>query len=70
MNRDGRNGKGLKRRDLLLGGASLAAASTLPATAIIGSAQAQPESAAHQPGQRGPNILLIMSDGMRSAPRW
>jgi arylsulfatase A-like enzyme len=60
-----KNGKGLKRRELLLGGTSLAAASTLPATGIISSAQAQP---APQPaptaaaGGKKPNILVIFGD--------
>jgi len=42
MKADAMSGKGLKRRDLLLGGTSLAAASRLPATGVIASAQAQP----------------------------
>jgi arylsulfatase len=58
------NGNGLKRRDLLLGGTSLAAALTLSATGVIGSAQAQPaqQPASGQPLGGRPNILVIMGD--------
>jgi arylsulfatase len=59
-------GKGLKRRDLLLGETSLAAASTLPATGVIRSAQvqpAQPPAVAPAPsGAKRPNILVIFGD--------
>ena len=61
MKADARNGKGLKRRDLLLSGTSLVAASTLPATVVIRSAQAQPAPAPSGDGKR-PNILVIFGD--------
>jgi len=51
----GSNG-GVKRRDLLLSGSSLLAASVLPAVSPVSTAQAQPTT-----GQR-PNILVIMGD--------
>jgi arylsulfatase A-like enzyme len=62
MKADAIKGKGLKRRDLLLGGTSLAAASTLPATGVIRSAQAQPAPAPAPAASRKPNILFIMGD--------
>src|SRR5271169_4680631 len=66
MKADAMSGKGLKRRDLLLGGTSLAAASTLPATGVIGSAQAQPARppavAAAPSGGKRPNIPVIMGE--------
>lgn len=54
---------GLKRRDLLLRGGSLAAASALSATGLARTAQAQQKAPAQapRPGQR-PNILFIMGD--------
>src|SRR5262245_53631585 len=54
---------GLKRRDLLLRGGSLAAASALSATGLERTAQAQQRIPvqAPRPGQR-PNILFIMGD--------
>jgi arylsulfatase len=54
---------GLKRRDLLLRGGSLAAASALAATGLERTAQAQQRTPAQVPraGQR-PNILFIMGD--------
>jgi arylsulfatase len=54
---------GLKRRDLLLTGGSLAAASALSATGLARTAQAQQKAPAQapRPGQR-PNILFIMGD--------
>ena len=57
------NGGGIKRRDLLLSGGSLAAASALSATGLARTAQAQQQAPAQaaRPGQR-PNILFIMGD--------
>ncbi len=57
------NGGGIKRRDLLLSGSSLAAASALSATGLARTAQAQQQAPAQaaRPGQR-PNILFIMGD--------
>ena len=54
---------GLKRRDLLLHGTSLLAASTLAASALSGVAQTT-SAQAQQPSPRGrqPNILVIMGD--------
>src|SRR5262249_8731561 len=59
------NGEGLKRRDLLLSGASLAAAAALPGAGVTRQAQAQQQAQAPaptpRPGQR-PNIVFIMGD--------
>ena len=56
------NGRGLKRRDLLLSGSSVLAASALSASGFTSSAQAQQQPApAQAPGQR-PNIVVIMGD--------
>ena len=57
------NGGGIKRRDLLLSGGSLAAASALSATGFTRTAQAQQQARtpALRPGQR-PNIVFIMGD--------
>ncbi|MFZ1106338.1 MAG: arylsulfatase, partial [Hyphomicrobiaceae bacterium] len=57
------NGGGIKRRDLLLRGGSLAAASALSATGLkrTALAQQQAQKQAARPGQR-PNILFIMGD--------
>src|SRR5262245_18108025 len=53
---------GMKRRDLLLSGSSLVAASALSAVGITSSAQAQqPAQAPAAAGQR-PNIVFIMGD--------
>src|SRR5258707_15058793 len=53
---------GLKRRDLLLSGGSLVAASALSAAGLTSSAQAQqPATAPAAAGQR-PNIVVIMGD--------
>jgi arylsulfatase len=53
---------GLKRRDLLLSGSSLVAASALSAVGLTSSAQAQqPAIAPAAAGQR-PNIVVIMGD--------
>src|SRR5712672_507529 len=55
-------GGGMKRRDLLLSGSSLVAASALSAVGLTSSAQAQqPTPAPAAAGQR-PNIVFIMGD--------
>jgi arylsulfatase A-like enzyme len=57
-------GAGLKRRDLLLSGSSLVAASALSAVGLTSAAQAQqptPAPASAPAGQR-PNIVVIMGD--------
>ena len=55
-------GGGLKRRDLLLSGSSLVAASALSAAGLTSPAQAQqPTPAPAAAGQR-PNIVFIMGD--------
>ena len=58
-----RKREGMKRRDLLLRGGSLAAASALTATGLAPTVQAQQKGPAQAPraGQR-PNILFIMGD--------
>src|SRR5215472_5454053 len=61
MSGDRNDGSGLKRRDLLLGGTSLMAASSLSAT-VTRPAQAQPAAAPAPPAGRKPNILMIMGD--------
>jgi arylsulfatase A-like enzyme len=53
-------GEGLKRRDLLLSGSSLVAASALAAVGLTSEAQAQ-QPATAPAGQR-PNIVVIMGD--------
>src|SRR6202171_6763 len=57
-------GGGLKRRDLLLSGSSLVAASALSAVGLTSSAQAQQQPAAPAPAAAGqrPNIVVIMGD--------
>src|SRR5262245_60399831 len=56
-------GGGLKRRDLLLSGCSLIAASALVTTGLTTKAQAQqPQQPAPAPAGRKPNILMIMGD--------
>ena len=57
------NGGGLKRRDLLLSGGSLVAASAVAATGLARPAQAQQQTPprAARAGQR-PNIVFIMGD--------
>ena len=58
----GPNGAGLKRRDLLLSGSSLVAASALSAVGLTSVAQAQqPAATPAAVGQR-PNIVVIMGD--------
>jgi arylsulfatase A-like enzyme len=61
MSSDGRNGKGLKRRDMLLSGTSLIAASAIVQTGLTSSAPAQQPAPAQPTGNR-PNILFIMGD--------
>ena len=59
------DGEGLKRRDILLSGSSLLAASAMSATGLATTAQAQQQvqtPAARSGGQRPPNILFIMGD--------
>ena len=55
------NGEGLKRRDLLLSGTSLVAASALLGAAVATPAQAQLPARTPPAGQT-PNILVIMAD--------
>ena len=62
------NGRGMKRRDLLLSASSLVAASALAATGLTTSAQAQqPAPAPAQPPGRRPNILVIFGDDIGQA---
>ena len=56
-----KNGEGLKRRDVLLRGSSLVAASALLGTAVATSALAQ-QPASTPPSERQPNIIVIMGD--------
>jgi arylsulfatase A-like enzyme len=60
-NRINRNSEGLKRRDLLLSGTSLVAASVLLGAGIAAPAQAQQPAPATSNGIK-PNILVIMAD--------
>ena len=53
------NGSGIKRRDLLLTGSSLMAASALSAAGVVTTAQAQQPPA---PSGQRPNIVFIMGD--------
>src|SRR6266498_293616 len=55
------DGKGMKRRDLLLRGSSVLAASALSASGLTSSVQAQQQQSAQPSGQR-PNIVFIMGD--------
>ena len=55
------NSEGLKRRDLLLSGSSLVAASALLGAGAATSAQAQQPAPTPPSGQR-PNIVVIMGD--------
>src|ERR1700675_4161706 len=55
------NNEGLKRRDLLLSGTSLMAASALTGAGFATPAQAQ-QPAATPPSGKQPNIILIMGD--------
>ena len=54
--------RGMKRRDLLLSGSSLVAASALSAVGLTSSAQAQQPTAAPATAGQRPNILVIMGD--------
>jgi arylsulfatase len=53
---------GLKRRDLLLSGSSLVAASALSAIGLTSSAQAQQPTPSPAPAGQRPNIVVIMGD--------
>src|ERR1700738_4186091 len=53
---------GLKRRDLLLSGSSLVAASALSAVGLASPAQAQQPATAPAPAGQRPNIVVIMGD--------
>ena len=55
-------GKGLKRRDLLLSGSSLVAASALSAVGLTSTAEAQQPAAAPAATGQKPNIVVIMGD--------
>ncbi|MET4721448.1 arylsulfatase A-like enzyme [Bradyrhizobium japonicum] len=55
------SGAGMKRRDLLLSGSSLVAASALSAVGLTTTAQAQQQAAPAAAGRR-PNIVVIMGD--------
>ena len=55
-------GGGLKRRDLLLSGSSLVAASVIPAVGLTNSAQAQQPTPSPAPAGQRPNIVVIMGD--------
>src|SRR5258708_311837 len=55
-------GGGLKRRDLLLSGSSLVAASVIPAVGLTSSAQAQQPTPSPAPAGQRPNIVVIMGD--------
>jgi len=56
------SGSGMKRRDLLLSGSSLVAASALAAVGLTSSAQAQQPTPAPAPAGQRPNIVVIMGD--------
>src|SRR6202043_1824246 len=58
----GSTGGGLKRRDLLLSGTSLAAASALSAVGLTSSAQAQQPTTVPAASGQPPNIVVIMGD--------
>jgi arylsulfatase A-like enzyme len=53
---------GLKRRDLLLSGSSLVAASALSAAGLTGPANAQQSTAAPATAGQKPNIVVVMGD--------
>src|SRR5437867_7200690 len=55
-------GGGLKRRDLLLSGSSLVAASAISAIGLTSSAQAQQPTPSPAPAGQRPNIVVIMGD--------
>src|SRR5262249_10905988 len=52
----------LKRRDLLLSGTSLVAASALASTGLVRTAHTQQQQPGPAPAGRRPNILIIMGD--------
>jgi arylsulfatase len=56
------NGEGMKRRDLLLSGSSLVAATAFAAAGVTATAQAQQQPAPAQPAGQRPNILVIFGD--------
>src|SRR3979490_79897 len=56
------SGGGLKRRDLLLSGSSLVAASALSAVGLTSPAEAQQPATAPAPAGQRPNIVVIMGD--------
>src|SRR6187401_1297442 len=56
------SGSGMKRRDLLLSGSSLVAASALSAVGLTSSAQAQQPAASPGAAGQRPNIVVIMGD--------
>ena len=56
------SGNGMKRRDLLLSGSSLVAASALAAVRLTSSAQAQQPTPSPAPAGQRPNIVVIMGD--------
>ena len=56
------SGGGMKRRDLLLSGSSLVAASALSAVGLTTPAQAQQPAAAPAAAGQRPNIVFIMGD--------
>src|SRR3979411_2536990 len=56
------SGGGMKRRDLLLSGSSLVAASALSAIGLTSPAQAQQPAAAPPSAGQKPNIVVIMGD--------
>src|SRR5450631_296593 len=58
----GPTGGGLKRRDLLLSGSSLVAASALSAVGLTSAAQAQQPATAPTAAGQKPNIVVIMGD--------
>ena len=62
MSSDHGNGDGLKRRDLLLSGSSLLAASALTQIGLTRSVQAQLATTPTPGGGRRPNILVIFGD--------
>ena len=55
-------GGGLKRRDLLLSGSSLVAASALSAVGLTSAAQAQQPAATPAPAAQRPNIVAPSSE--------
>ena len=53
---------GMRRRDLLLSGSSLVAASALSAVGLTSAAQAQQPTTAPAPAGQRPNIVVITGD--------